>query len=254
MQSDVAELTLTDKLIAWFDQNRNQAIYGVVGLIVLGLIVAFFYWRNSEKEIAASEALSHVIFPQFSGEPAANAASFLKVASEYPSSEAGIRAQLLGAGALFTEGKYTEAQAQFERFTREYRTSPLVSEAALGIAASLDAQGKTNEAIASYKSLTERHPGQAVIPQAKFALARMYEAQGKPELAKPLFEEISRGDPYASISSEAGMRLEELKRAHPELFPPPAPNPSLSPSAAIPQGNLPPAPASNPAPFELETK
>jgi tetratricopeptide (TPR) repeat protein len=119
---------------------------------------------------------------------------------------------------LFTEGKYDQAKAQFEKFVREYREPTFMGEALLGIGACLDAQNKTDEAIRAYKDLTEHHSGDPAVPQAKFALARLYEAQGKPEMARSLFEDVARSEPYSSIGSEAGMRLEELKLKHPELF------------------------------------
>jgi TolA-binding protein len=156
------------------------------------------------------------------------------VAAAYPKSSAGARAVLLAGGTLFVDGKYDQAKAQFEKFVREYRDTTFMGEALLGIGACLDAQNKTDEAIRAYKDLTEHHSGDPSVPQAKFALARLYEGQGKPELARTLFEDVARSEPYSSLGSESGMRLEELKLKHPELF---APSPT-APNAEIPQ-NLP---------------
>ena len=89
------------------------------------------------------------------------APAYLKVASEYPKSAAGLQALLLAAADQFEKGKYAEAQQQFERIVREHRESPLASEAMLGVAASLDAQGKTAEATTAYKNLVDRQPNAA---------------------------------------------------------------------------------------------
>ncbi len=197
--------------------------------------------------------------------PVENPDEYLKLAAAYPASSAAARALLRAAASLFIEGKYPEAQAQFQRFARDYRDNPYMGQAMLGIAACLDAEGKTDEAIAAYKSLIDHHPGENVIPQAKFALARLYEAQNKPELARPLFEDVARGDAYGSLGSEAGMRLEELKIKHPNLFAPPpsammpTPAPVLSPPGIIISTNVKPA-ASKPAnptngvPFNLQKR
>jgi TolA-binding protein len=127
----------------------------------------------------------------------------------------------MAAGNLFTENKFSEAQAQFEKFTREYHDSPLMGQALLGVAACLDAQAKTDAAIAAYKNLIDRHPSDIVVPQAKFALSRLYEAQNKPDMARDLLQDVERGNPYTSLGNEAGMRLEELIAKYPQLAPPP---------------------------------
>jgi tetratricopeptide (TPR) repeat protein len=181
-------------------------------------------YRRAETEVAASEALSNVTV---SGAAGANRSdtteAFLKVAATYPNSLAGARALLFAASGLFTEGKYPEAMAQFERFTREYGSSPFRGEALLGIAACLNAQGKTSEAIAAYKDLIDRRLSEYMLPQARFALACLYVVQNKPELARNLFEDIELKNPYSSLGSEAGMRLEELKLKYPNLAIPAAP-------------------------------
>lgn len=228
MQPEVVELPLWQKTWAWFEQNRKQAIWGTGIVVGVVLIYWFFTWQQGEKEISAGEALSDVSSLQMSNPNARaeGAAAYLKVASAYPKSSAAARAVLLAAGSYFSEGKYPEAKALFERFNREHRESGLVGEALLGIAACADAQNQTNEAVVAYKSLVDHHAGEPVIPQAKFALARLYEAQNKLELAHNYYEELNKAEPYSSIGSEAGMRAEELVAKNPSL----APKPLLSPT------------------------
>lgn len=221
MESDAVELPFSDKAWAWFEMNKKPTIWGATALVVVGVSVAFFFYRQSEQELAAGEALSNVIVPQLTGAPGhtESAEAYLKVAAAYPKASAAARAVLLAGGSLFVEGKYPEAKAQFDRFAREYRDSPFMGQALLGIAACQDAQGKTNEAIAAYKDLIDHHPAENVLAQARFALGNLYEAQHDPEKARNQFEEVARENPYGSIGSEAGMRLEELKIKHPNLWP-----------------------------------
>ncbi len=220
MASDAPQLTGFEKLWTLFDKNRKQVTWAAAILVGGGLVFWFMLWRQAQKELTASEALSNVSFPQASsGTRPDSAEAYLKVAAAYPNSSAGTRAVLLAAGSLFAEGKYTEAHAQFGRFAHEHPDSPFVGEALLGLAACLDVMNKTNEAVLAYKELIDHHPNETVIPQAKFALARLYEAQNKPEQARPLFEDVYRNNPYDSLGSEAGMRLEDLLLK----YPPPAP-------------------------------
>lgn len=261
MESDVTQSAGFYKLWAWFETNKKQVTWGALAAVALGLIGWYFVYQQGEKEVIASEALANISLAQATGPGPRpeNPGEYLKVAADYPRSSAGARALLLAAGSLFTEGKYSEAQAQFQRFLREHRDSPFLGQAMLGIAACLDAQGKTEDAITAYKSLIQHHPGENVMPQAKFALARLYEAQNKPEQARTLFEDVARGDPNSSLGSEAGMRWEELRIKHPELFaqPPtvslPTPSAVIGPTGAAPAKVISPA-STNPGPFKLEKR
>jgi TolA-binding protein len=221
MESDAAQLPVSHKAWAWFEANKKQALLGTVALVVLVAIVSFYFYRQNEQEVAAAEALSNAAVPQMTGGKGASetATAYLRVAADYPKTSAGTRAVLMAAGSLFTEAKYTEAKAQFERFTREHGDSPLMGQALLGIAACQDALGKTSEAVTAYSELVRRHPGENVVSQARFALGRLYEAQNDPEKARSQFEEVARANPYSSLGSEAGMRVEELNLKYPKLVP-----------------------------------
>lgn len=220
METNVAQLPLTDRLWGWLEANKAQAAIGAAVLLVIGLVAWIVLWHGHQQEVAAGEALSSLAVEQMLANGRPNSAeAYLKLASQYPKSETGAQALLLGAGSLFTEGKYSEAQAQFEKFTRERRESPFMGEALLGVAASLEAQGKTDAAVAAYKELISRHAGDSVVPDAKFALARLYEMQNKPELARDLYLEVERDSRFSSKGIEAGMRVEDLMAKYPKLAP-----------------------------------
>jgi TolA-binding protein len=225
MDSKVAELPVTDKLLTWYESNKTQVGYGAVAVVIVGIIVGYLFYHKNEQQVAAGEALTTVSFnlAATGGAGRAGAAdAYLKVANDYPNSVAGARALLLAAGNQFTDNKYDQAKATFDRCSRDYPNSLVTGEALLGSAACLDAQGKSQEAATAYKNLIDRHPGDAAVPQAKFALARIYEGQDNLEKARNLFEEVARADPTGSLGSEAGMRLEEMRLKHPALFAPPA--------------------------------
>lgn len=221
MQSNVAELPVSHRLLAWFETNKKPTITAAVVIAVVALVAWFISWNRNQKELAASEVLSAVTVQQMTtpGGHLNAARDYLEVAARFPDSMAGVRAQLMAAGALFSQGNYTEAQAQFEKFAREHHDSPFMGEAQLGIAACLDAQGKNDAAIAAYKDLLNRHPSENVAPQARFALGRLYEQQNKPELARDEFAEVEREDRQGSMGMEAGMRIEELIAKYPKLAP-----------------------------------
>src|SRR5437660_5634779 len=131
MQSNVAQLPLTDRIWAWFETNKKPVIAGIALLLAAGLIIWFVLWEQDQKELAASRALSDVATAHMGGSAPGkdSSAAYLKVAASYPKSSAAARALLLAAGSLFTEGKYAEAQAQFEKFLRSQQGSPFTAEA-----------------------------------------------------------------------------------------------------------------------------
>jgi tetratricopeptide (TPR) repeat protein len=244
------------KLWAWVATNKKQAAWGAAIAVTLGLVVWFLLWRHGEQEVKAGEALSEVFVPQLiSGTPTRpdTVQGFLKVAVAYPGYDAGAQAMLLAAGDLFMAGKYDEARAQFERFRREHRGSPLETSALLGIAACLDAQHKPTEAGTAYKSLIDQHPNDPVAFQAKFSLARLCAAQNMPELARNYFEDVARNR-GSLLSSEAGLRLEELYQQHPELAPGAAPPMPLTPKLTAVASTNAPAKAPAVAPAKMPTR
>ena len=212
-----------DRAWAWFVVNRKPVSWGGATFLVVAMVIAIYFWRAHEVEVSAGHALSRVEaqFALPGGARNESAEPYLKVASEHAGTDAGARALLQAGATLFTQGKYAEAQTQFQKFSRDYADSPLLGQALLGNAACLDALTKTDEAAAAYKGLFEQRPGEAVANPAKFALARIYESQGKLEQARALYDELSRGDANSSIGNEAGLKAEELRQ---KMLPPAATN------------------------------
>jgi tetratricopeptide (TPR) repeat protein len=233
MESNVAQLGIPDRLLAWFELHKKEVLWGSAAIVVAGVGVGFFLWLQGERQASANLALSNVTTSGFSpAEKPPEPEALLKVANQHRNTYAGGRALLLAGASYFAQGKYAEAKTQFERFLRENRESPFADQALLGIAASLDAQGKSLDAIAAYNDIVQHHSMETVAPQAKLALAWLYEKQTRLEQARDLYVELSRG-PYGSIATEASVHLESLVAKHPELLPGrrPAGNaPPLAPS------------------------
>ncbi len=271
MQGHVTESATLLKLWAWFEANKKQAALGAMAVAIVGLIAWYAIWHGQMERVKAGQALSEVFVPQAMSHGVTaptEAQNYLKVASEYPKFQAGGQARLLAGANLFMQGRYDEARTQFEQFLRTNPDNTLRSQAMFGLAACLDAQGKTNDAVMAYKNLIDRFPAENVVPQARFALARLYQAQNQPAMALPLYEQLARSDPYGAMGSEAGMRYEEIIRAHPELMPKPPvqTNPTttlkltprmlrkgVAPVKVIPGGKQPASPVLKLIPRSLQT-
>lgn len=229
MEQNIAESRLLLDAWMWLDKNRKPVIIGVVAVIVAGLLGGTMAWSRKQKQIAAGEALSQVLLTQMmSGGQTDAAEGLVKVANANPGTPGGAQAELLAAGALFTNGKYAEAQALFDKFSRAYAGHVLLPQAKLGLAACLAAQGKTEEAARAYKDLADRYPGANTTAPARFALAGIYEAQGKLEDALNLFEQVQRTEMNGTLGNEAGVRAEEIRSKLP-----PVPMPAAVPSVVV---------------------
>ena len=187
-------------------------IYGAVIIVATGILIAFYFWQQNQKEIAAGQALTELVTstpPDSDANRLADA--YLKIAANFPGTRAGGRAAMQGAAALFEAGKYTEAQAQFKKYLETHPGDVFCAQAALGVAASLDAQGKIDLAASAYQRVISGFPDPNAVNVAKFALAQIDERQGKLADAENLYEDVARNNPNGSSGSEAALRAMELK-------------------------------------------
>lgn len=225
----------TFTIIAWLHANQKRVAALAAAILIVGGGIGFYIWNGNHQEAMASEALSN-LKSSLLGRDATNSpdpAPYLKVASDYPGTSGAARATLIATGLLFDQGKYAEAQAQYEKFIQAHSDYPLVNEAAVGLAASLEAQGKTSEAIARYEEVAKRRETDSTSPQARSALARLYLAQNKPDSALKLYEELLKEGRNSSWNNEAELQRETLLTKHPELRKQPAP-PQTAPPVAVP--------------------
>ena len=222
MDATIAQSAWWLQAYAWVDARKKPLLWAGGLFLLVGIVIAYYFWNRAEKEVAASEALSAASAAQAQPGRTEKADGYLKVAAEFPGTSGAAQALLRAGAVLFAESKFAEAQTQFERFLRDHRENPLASQAMFGVAACLEAQGKTAEAVERYKLLIERRSGESVIPQAKLALAGLYEKQQKPEAARNLYEDVARTSPFSSLGSQAALRLEALLEKHPALASAPA--------------------------------
>jgi tetratricopeptide (TPR) repeat protein len=199
------------KLLAWF------ALFLVV-------VAAVYLWRHfqAEREAAANAALLSLRSSEMESDSIAVAAGpgdFLKVAEQYAGTTAEVRARLLAAGLLYQEGRYADAQSQFEQVLSGAGGNPLVAQAAFGVAACLDGLDRVDEAASRYQEVIQRFSTESVAGQAKLALARLEESRGQAAAALRLYDELLRDRDEGPFAQQAGQQRDLLVRRHPELAP-----------------------------------
>jgi TolA-binding protein len=222
MDTNIAETPVLFNAWTWLEKNKKQVVFGVIGIAVVGVVLASLNASKREKEIKAGQELSRVLLSPLlkRASPSESAEGLLKVATANGGTQAGEQALLLAGGALYAGGKFSEAQAAFERFVREHPSSELAPQASYGVGAALAAQGKLDEAAKAYKETADRHPGSAVARQSRFSQASVLNAQGKLEQAMMLYEEVARSDGGSSLGSEAAQRADELRALLPPVAAP----------------------------------
>jgi predicted negative regulator of RcsB-dependent stress response len=223
MQAQDSTTLFLLKLWPWVETNRNRLIGGAVIAVFAIFIVWFAACQREAKEIATGQALTQLAL--ISGGPSPDA--YLQIAGQHPGTAAGQRALLQGAAALFEAGRYTDAQAQFQKFLDAHPDSEFSGQAALGVATSLDAQGKTDLAVGAYQRVISISSDTAAVNAAKFSLARIEESQNRLNDALVLYQDVARADPGGSLGSEATMRLMDLRSKLPAAATTPTPAASL---------------------------
>lgn len=254
MQSGSSESTSFYEFLAWLEVNKKRVITGITIVLALIVVVYVYLYFREQTELSASRALMALRPAAGASEAATSPAptDLLKVTESYPSTSAGERALLLAAGSLFSEGKYAEAQTQFERFQRDHAGSLLTPIAALGIAASLDALDKVDAAMGAYQAVANQYPDDPAAVRARLGMATLHEVKKQPEQALKIYEDLSKQPGAGTAVMEAMHQKERLLRQFPQLAPTnvPAASPTTVIKSATPAatGNNAATPPAAPAP------
>jgi TolA-binding protein len=222
MSAEATQTISVYDVLGWLETNKTPVIAACVAAVVIGFGIAAYEWKSSQTEVQASDALLQLktTFGRSEETNPVPASAYLSVASQYPGTTAGERALLLGAGQLFSEGKYPEAQSEFSKFLRDRPQSPFAATAAYGVAASLEAQGKQDEALAAYQNLSVRFPNSSILPDSKLAVGRIYVAKNQPESALRVYDELIKSPDLSgagTAASEAATARQQLLAKYPDL-------------------------------------
>ena len=215
--------TQTDQvvlLMTWLETNKKRLAIGCgVAIAVVGVYYVASYFK-SQHEATASQALSALragaVFSERTG-GGVKASEYQQIAQKYAGTSAADEATLLAAGALFTEGQFESARAEFAKFLQSHDRGDTAASAAYGVAASLESLKKTDEAVVAYQNVGSRFPGSGQAAQAKLAVARLFEAKQQPDKAYEIYQELVRPTTMTLWSQEANQRREELVRKFPQL-------------------------------------
>lgn len=184
---------------SFLDKNKKAIIYGIIAVLVIitGIIVYNNYVAAPRAEKASTKlSKGQEYFGMEEYNKALNGDStgyegFIKIASDYSSTDAGNLANLY-AGLCYAQlGKWTEATNYLEKFDQEddQMISP-AAEAALGNAyAHLE---KYDEAVEHLKKAAEKADNNSLSPTFLIQAGEILESQGKKAEALELYKEIKQ--------------------------------------------------------------
>jgi len=226
----------------FLESHQRQIAGGLVGIVLLGVIVAgvvLFRQRTqsqgAEQLAEAMVALNAPVVPagaQSTGEDIPAAASLgatgsfateeakltaalpkLQAAADaYPDSGAGITARYHLAGALAALGRHEDAITQFDDVAKRAGSGSLYGRMArMGRADTQVRAGQLDAAIATWKEMAAAGTTDFPVDAILMELARAYIQKGDKEEARKTFTQIVDQHPDSPYTPEARAELDNLK-------------------------------------------
>ncbi|HEV2455260.1 MAG TPA: tetratricopeptide repeat protein [Verrucomicrobiae bacterium] len=220
MESHDVPATVLFKLWPQIEANKNKIITGTVVVLAAVAIIFFISWRHQQNQIAAGDALTQTLISiPPNADPSRLSGGYLEIADSYAGTPAGERALVEAAGILFAQGKYTDAQADFQRYLDEHPDDQFSGLAALGVGRCMEAEGKIDEAKGQYQHVVTDFADEQSVNQARFSLARVNMQQGHYTDAFQGFQQVLNADPYGALGNEARQYAFELQSKLPRQAP-----------------------------------
>lgn len=206
-------ISLTDKGVAWAQENQRSAIIGSAILLVVILLAVgggmFYSHRSDEASMALGDAL-HVYqtpvatpgqqvppgmktFPTMQDRAHAANQQFVDVAHRFGMTKDGKVARYFAGITYMEEGQNGAAEDALKSVASSWNTD-LSALAKLALAQMYHSTGRDPQAVALYQDLTKGHATTVTPGMAQIELAEMYESEGKIEDAKKIYAQLKDKD------------------------------------------------------------
>lgn len=209
----------------FFLKFKKQIIIGVVAilLVVAGAILYNAYVagpREDKASTAIAKGEQYFNAEQFDkalNGDGAGYVGFVKIASDYSSTDAGNLANLYAGLSYFNLGKYTEAVTYLEKFST--KGDAMVSQTATAALANAYAQtGNVDKAISTLKKAADMADSKAddvnnsISPTFLLQAGKLLESQNKKDEALKLYQDIKKKYVNSSLvqSSEIDKYIERV--------------------------------------------
>ena len=193
-----------NKSEAFFLKYKKAIIYGVLAVIVvIAGVIVYKQYVSAPREDKSSTALAkgQEYFQQDLYEKALNGdgagyAGFVKVASDYSSTEAGNLANLYAGLCYAGLGKWNEAAKYLEEF--DTKDDQMISPAAEGALGNAYAHlNQLDKAVSHLKNAAKNADNNSLSPTFLIQAGEILESQGKAAEALELYKEIKEKYVYS---------------------------------------------------------
>ena len=193
-----------NKSEAFFLKYKKAIIYGVLAVIVvIAGVIVYKQYVSAPREDKASTALAkgqeyfqQDLYEKALNEDGAGYAGFVKVASDYSSTEAGNLANLYAGLCYAGLGKWNEAAKYLEEF--DTKDDQMISPAAEGALGNAYAHlNQLDKAVSHLKNAAKNADNNSLSPTFLIQAGEILESQGKAAEALELYKEIKEKYVYS---------------------------------------------------------
>ena len=204
-----------NKSEAFFLKYKKAIIYGVLAVIVvIAGVIVYKQYVSAPREDKASTALAkgQEYFQQDLYEKALNGdgagyAGFVKVASDYSSTEAGNLANLYAGLCYAGLGKWNEAAKYLEEF--DTKDDQMISPAAEGALGNAYAHlNQLDKAVSHLKNAAKNADNNSLSPTFLIQAGEILESQGKAAEALELYKQVKEKYFYSTPSQTIDKYIE----------------------------------------------
>jgi TolA-binding protein len=229
-QNEFASTTL--QVVETLKTNRDRVVMGsVIAIVVLAIGGGYWYWHKHTNDEASSLlgiGMSIVqapivppptlpgatqtagTYPTDQARQEAALQTFQQVATQYPSTPAGLTARYQMAVALMTLGRLPEAEQAFNAVSENAGSSLYGSMARLGRAEALRYQGKYDDAIKALTDLAAERDSLLPVDGVLMQLAQTCLKAGKTQDARAAFKRVVDEFPESNYVAEARQQLTNI--------------------------------------------
>lgn len=203
------------RALQFYDQYKQQLVYGGIALVVLILGFVGYSAYMSSQNAEAQEALGQIVGVYEQGnyqqalEGTADAAGLLEIVDEYGATNTGNLARFYAADAFYNLGEYERAIEFFQAYDKE--NNYLGSSAYAGLGASYANLEQYQNAAEAYERAAEIYQNQGTTPLYLQDAASNYEEAGQLEKAQALYERIQEEYPDSPQAGQVAIHLARLE-------------------------------------------
>jgi TolA-binding protein len=203
-----------DRFVEWIleaadyvRQRQRVFLGGLVAVAAVVLAVVLILRSQEEGRTKAAGLLGDVMVAETNGQYDEAVRLCEQLVKDYSGTPAAGQGALLLGNRYFAQGRYADAQRQFETYLDSYGSQEVLVYAAwTGVAACYEAQGDYGKAAGRYQEYADAHAGGMPSSLALLEAARCYRLAGDGERVKAVLERVLKE--YADSPAAAKAREE----------------------------------------------